>query len=161
MLAQSTDPGYFHNIMSKNVSPVACRPFWMIMIICKNYAHDDDAKDAHDDVGSLRWNDGGRVAGVKTREDFYCNTLPSTSLFTPRNALKQNIIIIIIIAFLCLKWPVRTTMIAIWEHQKKKKRTNNCILESWNIYILKIWRVKSSPFSAFCSRKDVGVWSGV
>ena len=48
--------------MSKNVSPVACRPFWMIMIICKNHAHDDDAmdaddddaKDAHDDVGSLR-----------------------------------------------------------------------------------------------------------
>ena len=49
--------------MSKNVPPVACRPFWMIMIICKNRAHDDDAKDAaddddvkdaHDDVGSLR-----------------------------------------------------------------------------------------------------------
>ena len=109
----------FHNIMSKNVSPVACRPFWMIMIICKNHAHDDDAmdaddddaKDAHDDVGSLRWNDGGRVAGVKTREDFYCNTLPSTSLFTPRNALKQNIILIIVL--LCLYWPIRTTMITI------------------------------------------------
>ena len=43
------------------------------------YHHNDD-----DDIGeggSLRWNDGGRVAGVKTREDFYCNTLPSTSLF--------------------------------------------------------------------------------
>ena len=94
--------------MSKNALPVACRPFWMIMTIRKNHAHDADAmdadddggRDAHDDVGSLRWNDGGRAAGVKTREDFYCNTLPSTSLFTPRNALKQNIILIIVL--LCL-----------------------------------------------------------
>ena len=40
---------------------------------------DDDIGDG--EGGSVRWNDGGRVAGVKTREDFYCNTLPSTSLF--------------------------------------------------------------------------------
>ena len=43
---------------------------------------DDDIGDG--EGGSLRWNDGGRAAGVKTREDFYCNTLPSTSLFTLR-----------------------------------------------------------------------------
>ena len=38
------------------------RPSWMIIIICKNHADDDDAmdadddggRDAHDDVGSLR-----------------------------------------------------------------------------------------------------------
>ena len=123
-LEQAADPGrlFWKSIMSKNVPPVACRSFWMIMIICKNRADDDDAKDAddddvkdaHDDVGSLRWNDGGRAAGVKTREDFYCNTLPSTSLFTPRNALKQNIIIIIVL--LCLYWPI-----TIWEHQKRRK----------------------------------------
>ena len=63
-LEQAADPGRLFSkyIISKNVPPVACRPFWMIMIICKNLAHDDDAmdaddddaKDAHDDVGSLR-----------------------------------------------------------------------------------------------------------
>ena len=46
--------------------------------------YDDDVMIRRWSFVSLRWNDGGREPGVKTREDFYCNTLPSTSLFTLR-----------------------------------------------------------------------------